>query len=136
MRKIINFDKSFEQTIIEKRLSLNDTYVVILQGKRMQTLETLYNELEATLQLPSYFGRNWNALDECLTDFSWISDKKIIIGINDFEKILYDFEFDIIQANSEVEIFLDCLQCAVNELKDNMKVYIQEKGVVYEILPE
>jgi hypothetical protein len=65
-----------------------------------------------------------------------ISDKKIIIGINDFEKILYDFEFDITQANSEVEIFLDCLQCAVNELKDNLKVYIQEKGVVYEILPE
>ena len=45
MRKIINFDKSFEQTIIEKRLSLNDTYVVILQGKKKPPKQQLQRPL-------------------------------------------------------------------------------------------
>lgn len=31
------------------------------------------------LQFPDYFGYNWDALYDCLTDMSWIKNKKIII---------------------------------------------------------
>jgi len=33
--------------------------------------------------LPEYFGLNWNALDECLTDFHWINEKGIVIVHDD-----------------------------------------------------
>ena len=33
--------------------------------------------LEEVLQLPDYFGRNWDALEECLRDLSWLPPGRI-----------------------------------------------------------
>jgi RNAse (barnase) inhibitor barstar len=30
-------------------------------------------------RFPDYFGRNWDALLDCLRDFSWIADRRIVI---------------------------------------------------------
>ena len=90
--------------------------------------------MESSLQLPSYFGRNWNALDECLNDFSLLPHKKIVIAINEFEKVLSEFEFDEKARSNELEIFLDCLQSAVNESNGIVKVYILENNVAYELI--
>lgn len=40
----------------------------------------LFDALAQTLQLPDYFGRNWDALDECLRDLSWLKPKTIVIA--------------------------------------------------------
>lgn len=32
----------------------------------------LFQVLRAQLKLPEYFGDNWDALDECLRDWSWL----------------------------------------------------------------
>jgi len=32
---------------------------------------------------PAYFGNNWDALNDCLRDFSWIRQKRIVIIHND-----------------------------------------------------
>ncbi|WP_291079905.1 barstar family protein [Dietzia sp. UBA5065] len=39
-----------------------------LSGTRMADLDALYDETSAALQFPDYFGRNLDALDECLRD--------------------------------------------------------------------
>ena len=41
--------------------------------------DDLFSALEKTLHLPWYFGRNWDALDECLRDLSWISQRRVVI---------------------------------------------------------
>jgi len=39
--------------------------------------EQLMRVLEEVLQLPDYFGRNWDALEECLRDLSWLPPGRI-----------------------------------------------------------
>jgi len=39
----------------------------------------LLNELYNKLQLPDYFGFNWDALSDCLRDFHWIRNKGIVL---------------------------------------------------------
>lgn len=42
--------------------------LITLDGRRMQTRETAHDELQAALSLPGYYGRNLDALHDCLTD--------------------------------------------------------------------
>lgn len=40
----------------------------ILDGSKMITLEAAYAEIAQGLRLPEYFGKNLDALEECLSD--------------------------------------------------------------------
>lgn len=39
----------------------------------------LLSALSRALQFPSYFGHNWDALDECLTDLSWLPAGDVLV---------------------------------------------------------
>lgn len=39
--------------------------------------EQLLTTLAAQLEFPAYFGRNWDAADECLRDLSWIPERRV-----------------------------------------------------------
>ncbi|MEY8685947.1 barstar family protein [Bacteroides sp. AN502(2024)] len=51
------------------------------------TERELYTELSNILQFPSYFGKNWDALDELYRDFNWIEDEEIVIVHNDLSEL-------------------------------------------------
>jgi hypothetical protein len=42
--------------------------------------DELFDVLTRELRLPGYFGRNWDALDECLRDLSWIDQRDVILA--------------------------------------------------------
>lgn len=42
------------------------------RGRKMRTVERLFDEMAAALQFPYYFGENWPAFDECLADMDWL----------------------------------------------------------------
>jgi len=48
----------------------------------------LLASLAAKLAFPSYFGRNWDALDECLADMSWAPSRGYIVVAADLTEFL------------------------------------------------
>ncbi|MBL3582063.1 barstar family protein [Oleidesulfovibrio alaskensis] len=42
-------------------------------------------EIEKVMQFPDYFGRNWDALEECMQDMKWLPAKHYILIIHDAE---------------------------------------------------
>ncbi len=48
-------------------------------SKWTEEKDALFEALDRQLHLPSYFGMNWDALDECLRDFHWIQTRRIVI---------------------------------------------------------
>lgn len=43
----------------------------------------LLDALSVALQFPDYFGGNWNALDECLRDLSWLPPGDVMLSHQD-----------------------------------------------------
>jgi RNAse (barnase) inhibitor barstar len=51
--------------------SLPDSLVPILDGRTLADKPSLLAALGHALDFPDYYGENWDALEECLNDFSW-----------------------------------------------------------------
>ena len=45
--------------------------------------EKLLGVLASKLRFPAYFGHNWDALDECLRDLSWLSDQPRVVIVHE-----------------------------------------------------
>lgn len=45
--------------------------------------QKLLGVLAAKLRFPSYFGHNWDALDECLRDLSWLGDQQRVVIVHE-----------------------------------------------------
>lgn len=55
---------------------------IIIDGRRMTSIEATHEYLAKTLRLPDYYGKNLDALHDCLTDLS--RDVWIILINGDF----------------------------------------------------
>jgi len=67
--------------------------LLILDGSKMHNYEEAYDEFSNIMSFPKYFGRNLNALDECLADLEWLGlDLYIIFIINSDEVLKYEVE--------------------------------------------
>ena len=54
-------------------------YVARIATEAIVDESSLYDVLQVVLRLPDYFGRNWNALHECLRDLSWIPERDVLL---------------------------------------------------------
>jgi len=67
----------------------------------------LFDVLYDRLQLPGYFGFNWNALSDCLRDLSWIKERRVVLLHHDLPNLPPD----------DVYIYLDVLLECVSSWK-------------------
>jgi hypothetical protein len=57
---------------LEMELARSGLIVRHLRGRKMQTMQALFDEFAAAFQFPLYFGENSAALDDCLSDLEWM----------------------------------------------------------------
>ncbi len=61
--------------------------VRFVRGRKAETTARFYDELAAALQFPDYFGENWDAVNDCLTDLGWLGGG-LVLGLLDGDKLL------------------------------------------------
>ncbi|MDT0178006.1 barstar family protein [Enterobacter sp. BRE11] len=83
--------------------------------------DELLKSLYYLLWFPGYFGFNWNALEDCLRDFNWINENKIII--------VHDVLPNI--SKKDLKIYLEILRDTALNWRDydqhTLEVVFQEK---------
>jgi len=67
-----------------------------LRGERMGSIPKLLAEHAEALSFPSDFGNNWNALDECMADLSWIEGDSLLIVVCNALSVLQAEEDDFV----------------------------------------
>lgn len=77
----IHFAKEF---LTRDELANLDSFVAFQSLKDVKNKTDLFNVVSETLGFPDYFGHNWDAMDECLTDLAeWLPSKGYILVFTD-----------------------------------------------------
>jgi RNAse (barnase) inhibitor barstar len=72
-----------------------------IRGGKCRSTEDLFDEFGAALQLPDYFGENWDALSECLTDLEWLPGDAYLLVVTQSEVLL---ERDLNELTTLLEV--------------------------------
>jgi RNAse (barnase) inhibitor barstar len=80
----------------------NATAVRVLRGHKMRTAQALFDEVGAALQFPDYFGENWPALDECLTDLAWMPAHRYVLVVVRSLDVLMNEKRDMLHLFGDV----------------------------------
>src|SRR5437764_1364598 len=62
----------FENLYLRMSMTHKEAVVRKIRGNKCKTLDDLFNEVGAALQFPWYFGENWPAFSECMSDLDWL----------------------------------------------------------------
>ncbi len=90
---------------IENLAPSENLVAIVPAGIRLR--EKLFSVLSKELKFPSYFGRNWDALHDCLRDFWWADIFQITVIHRDIPAI----------GAHPTRIYLDVLACCVEDWK-------------------
>lgn len=87
-------------------------YTRALRGRKMRTMNDLYDEFSSACQFPLYFGENLMAFDECLSSLdNQDPGKGIALIVVEPDQILMNSP----KLEIELELFLSCLINAATE---------------------
>jgi RNAse (barnase) inhibitor barstar len=66
----------------------NGGVVRVVRGLKCANYESLHTEVAAALQFPNYYGENWDAMDECITDLEWAPASWYLVHVSTVEAVL------------------------------------------------
>ena len=90
------------------------SFIAVIDSN-VRTKEELFNELYDKLQLPDYFGFNWDALSDCLRDFHWIQNKGIVLAHTVIPHI----------EENDLKTYLEILNDAVQDWQTDEEHYLE-----------
>ena len=82
-------------------------HLFYINGTAIKSKADFLQAVAKALMFPDYFGNNWDALEDCLTDLDWLTDNRLIL--------LYEQPETFAQAEpSEWLVALDILRSTVD----------------------
>jgi len=69
-----------------------------LDGAMMKDLEGLYRQITTVLKFPDYFGENFNALDDCITDLEWLPANGYLLVVKNAACLLCKETDDVLEG--------------------------------------
>jgi RNAse (barnase) inhibitor barstar len=91
-----------------------------MRGREMRDSDGVFTQFYEALRLPDYFGWNWDALRDCLSDLHWLSAKHFLVIIDDVHAVLSE-------SPEEREILFRALSDATNFWAGKPELPGQEK---------
>jgi RNAse (barnase) inhibitor barstar len=79
----------------------------VIRGRKAATVADFFDEASAALQFPYYFGENWDAFRDCLSDLSWLEADAVVVFIADAAHLLEQ------ASAAEVQSFVTVVRDAV-----------------------
>ena len=64
--------------------------VAVLDGVAAGFRAGFFQELAQALRFPDYFGHNWDAVYDCLTDLNWLPAAGYVLVLDGFERLATD----------------------------------------------
>ena len=64
--------------------------VAFISLRQVEEKKALLRALGAALGFPDWFGQNWDALEDCLTDLSWREARGHVIALEGFKSLPAD----------------------------------------------
>jgi RNAse (barnase) inhibitor barstar len=100
---------------------LNHKEKLFLIKKNIIDKSELFDIYAEQLSFPYYFGRNWDALYDCLMDLNWIEEKSISIVHSDIP-----FINDKADRNTYINLLYDVIRANENDKKHKINIYFPE----------
>lgn len=89
----------------------------LVDGKAARSKHEFLNLCANSLGFPEYFGNNWDAFEECLTDLSWHDAAGYLVLLDNFEPFLE-------QSPDDFRVALQILEDSAAFWSDNQKVFV------------
>ncbi|MFZ7133299.1 MAG: barstar family protein [Eubacteriales bacterium] len=58
---------------------MNKSYTATISGDLIKNKQDILETFKQIFQFPDYFGNNWDALEECINDLSWLNSKAYLL---------------------------------------------------------
>jgi hypothetical protein len=100
-----------------------------LDGKKCITKNGLFKEFQTKMSFPNYFGKNWDAWNDCMGDLRWINNNSDGPKQSHFI-LIFNAERITELALSDRKIFLDLLSC----MEDRWNAGYKSPRGVYKII--
>ncbi|MBP2831190.1 barstar family protein [Aquimarina sp. U1-2] len=101
-----------------------NTFVGSINGINCPTKKNALREIGLAFLFADHYGQNLDALEDCLTDLSWIEHRKVVLIINDFDLFLKE------ESSEFKNMFLELLNDVKQEWSENQE---KEFTILYNI---
>jgi RNAse (barnase) inhibitor barstar len=79
-------DATLRDAILELSFTHASPTLVILDVEAISGREAFFDVIARSLAFPGYFGRNWDAVNDCLTDPSVMPANGVVIVVDDYDR--------------------------------------------------